>query len=78
MHKGGVMRYVYAVFTSRNETLSFASQLKKMGIPCVVTSTPKSAGRACGISVRFMNDYLQIAKSSLGFSYKTFKGFYEA
>lgn len=78
MHKGGVMRYVYAVFTSRNETLSFASQLKKMGIPCVVTSTPKSAGRACGISVRFLKDYLEIVQNSLGGAYRTFKGFYEA
>lgn len=78
MHKGGVMKYVYAVFTSRNETLSFANLLRKIGVPNMVTSTPKTAGVACGISVRISKDYLQIAKGCLGFSYKTFKGFYEA
>ncbi len=73
------MSYVYAVFTSRNETLSFASQLKSAMIPCAISSTPKSAGRACGISVRFAKDYLMIVKSKFSFAYyKTFKGFYEA
>lgn len=72
------MRYCYAVFTSRNETLSFAGHLKRQGIPCVVTSTPKAAGRACGISVRFLKDYLELVKMNISTSFKTFKGFYEA
>ncbi len=72
------MGYIYAVFTSRSETLSFAAYLKRMGVPNMVVSTPKSAGRACGISVRFMKDYLPIVKSQFPeSSFKTFKGYIE-
>ena len=73
------MKYYYAVFSSRNETLSFAGFLKRMGIPCSVVSTPKSAGRACGISVRFIKDYLEIIKKNFPTrSYRSFKGYFEA
>lgn len=71
------MRYTYAVFTSRNETLSFANYLKKLGIPCLVTATPKHAVRTCGISVRFLSDYLEIVKKHFPMrGYSTFAGFF--
>lgn len=73
------MGYCYAVFTSRSETLSFANYLKKIGIPCMVASTPKSAGRTCGISVKFLKDYRDIVTQSLSrLSYRSFKGIFEA
>lgn len=79
MHEGGIMGYCYAVFTSRSETLSFANYLKRMGIPCMVASTPKSAGRACGISVKFLKDYRDIVSQCLAkISYVSFKGIIEA
>lgn len=79
MHEGGFMGYCYAVFTSRSETLSFASFLKKMGLPCMIASTPKSIGRACGISVKFMKDYLDNVIQYLNkLNYRSFKGFVEA
>lgn len=79
MHEGGNMGYCYAVFTSRSETLSFANYLKRMGIPCMVASTPKSAGRACGISVKFLKDYRDIVAQSLAkMAYRSFKGIIEA
>lgn len=79
MHEGGKMGYCYAVFTSRSETLSFANFLKKIGIPCMVASTPKSAGRACGISVKFLKDYRDIVAQSISrMSYRSFKGIIEA
>lgn len=79
MHEGGIVGYCYAVFVSRSETLSFANYLKKMGIPCMVASTPKSAGRACGISVKFLKDYRDIVTQSLSkLSYRSFKGIFEA
>lgn len=73
------MKYYYAVFSSRNETLSFANYLKKIGVPCTVASIPKSAGRTCGISVRFMKDYLDFVQKNFPYNfYSTFKGFIEA
>ncbi len=73
------MRYYYAVFSSRNETLSFAGYLRRLGIPCSVSSTPKSAGRACGISVRFLKDYFDIVSKNFPTrGYHSFKGFFEA
>ncbi len=71
------MRYTYAVFTSRNETLMFANYLKKLGLPCVVTATPKQAGRTCGISVRFLTDYLDLVKQHFPVrGYSSFAGFF--
>ncbi len=71
------LRYTYAVFKSRNETLSFSGYLKSLGIPCAVTTTPKQAGRTCGISVRFLTDYLSIVQSRFPQrGYSSFVGFY--
>ncbi len=71
------MHYTYAVFKSRNDTISFAGYLKKLGIPCAVTSTPKQAGRTCGISVRFLTDYLDLVKKHFPQrGYSSFAGFF--
>lgn len=79
MHEGGNMGYCYAVFTSRSETLSFANYLKRMGIPCMIASTPKSAGRACGISVKFLREYRDIVSQVIGrTNYRSYKGIIEA
>lgn len=71
-----ILHYTYAVFKSRSETLSFSNYLKKLGVPCAITSTPKQAGRTCGISVRFSTDYLAIVKSYFPQrGYSSFVGF---
>lgn len=42
-----------AVFSSRNETLYLAKMLIANGYRAGVVNTPKEAGLACGISVKF-------------------------
>lgn len=71
------MNYIVAVFSSRSETLSFANILKRMGVPASVISTPKEAGRTCGLSVRFSNDYFSYCKKALTQSnFSSFQGFF--
>ena len=77
MNREATLHYTYAVFKSRNETLSFSRYLKTLGIPCAVTSTPKQVKRTCGISVRFLSDYLSIVRAHFPQrGYSSFVGFY--
>lgn len=59
------MQYAIAVFKSRNETLFFANFLRNNGIMTAVVNTPKEAGGACGISVKFPLDSLSAVKGAL-------------
>lgn len=69
--------YIVAVFSSRNETLYFANILKNNGFYVSIINTPKEAGQACGISVKFNYSIFNIAKEILYSNpFRTFVGFY--
>ena len=71
------MRYVIAVFRSRNETLFFANLLRQNGFYSFVINTPKEAGQACGISVKFDEKILGFARKLLQSKpFRAFQGFY--
>lgn len=71
------MRYVIAVFRSRNETLFFANLLRQNGLYSFVINTPKEAGQACGISVKFDEKTFSFAKKLLQSKpFRAFQGFY--
>lgn len=68
------MKFIIAVFTSRNETLYLANMFKSNGLYADVINTPKEAGQTCGISVRFEEKLLPVAKNFL--NSKPFRSFY--
>lgn len=71
------MIYIIAVFRSRNETLYLANMLIALGNRVSVINTPKEVGQACGISVRFEEKILPIAKKCLSTKpFRAFAGFY--
>lgn len=71
------MNYVIAVFMSRTETLSYANLLRRMGIPASIISTPKEAGRTCGLSVKFSHDFFSYGKTALTQGrFRSFQGFF--
>lgn len=67
------MVYVIAVFRSRNETLYLANMLKSSGHRITVINTPKEAGQACGISVKF--DELNISSVKKCLASRPFRAF---
>ena len=60
------MNYYIAVFWSRTEALSFATNLRRNGIPSAMISTPKEAGKTCGLSVKILPEYIDDAKKVMG------------
>lgn len=68
------MQFIIAVFTSRNETLYFANLFRNNRIYVDIINTPKEAGQACGISVKFDERLLPIAKNLI--RTRPFKAFY--
>ncbi len=71
------MVYCIAVFRSRNETLYLANMLSAMGIRAGVINTPKEAGQACGICVRFDERALPRIKQALASRpFRAFVGFF--
>lgn len=71
------MKYIIAVFKSRNETLYFANMFKKNGMFVSVINTPKEAGQACGISVKLDVRLLPFAKQFIqNAPFRAFSGFY--
>lgn len=71
------MKYIIAVFRSRNETLYFANMFKKNGMFVSVVNTPKEAGQACGISVKFDERLFPFAKQFItNAPFRAFSGFY--
>ena len=72
------MACIIAVFGSRNETLYFANMLGSLGHKITIVNTPKDAGQACGISVRFDAGAFMIAKKCLaGRPFRSFVGFFQ-
>ncbi|MBO5022107.1 MAG: DUF3343 domain-containing protein [Clostridia bacterium] len=71
------MTFCIAVFRSRNETLYLANMLKSLGVQTGIINTPKEAGQACGISVRFDERLLFKVKQCLSSKpFRAFAGFY--
>ncbi len=71
------MQYGICVFRSRNETLLFSNFLRNNGISTAIINTPKEAGQACGISVKFALQNLSVVKSMLALrKYPSFAGLY--
>lgn len=66
-----------AVFSSRNETLYLAKMLLANGYRAGVINTPKEAGLACGISVKFEERNLPNVKIFLTSKpFRSFVGIY--
>lgn len=59
------MNYTLAVFKSRFATLNFANLLKQNNIPAAIINTPAVLQGTCGISVKFLSDYLSRVQSML-------------
>ena len=71
------MNSVIAVFGSRSETLTFSNALRRMGVANQIVSTPRQAGRTCGISVKFGYEYFQYGKIVLNQGrFVSFHGFF--
>ncbi len=72
------MQYGICVFRSRTETLLFSNFLRNNGIATAIVNTPKEAGQACGISVKFNLSSLEIVRSMLALRrYPSFAGMYK-
>lgn len=67
------MNFILAVFKSRSETIYFANMLRNFGIMAQVVNTPRQAGQACGICVKFRPDDFSKVRELL--SKKRFQGF---
>ncbi len=71
------MKYTLAVFKSRFATLNFANILKSRNIPSAIINTPSVISHSCGISVKFLSDFLPIVKNILvNIGQSQFDGFY--
>lgn len=71
------MSYVIAAFMSRSEVFSYANMLRRMGVPTNIVSTPKEAGRSCGLSVKFNHDFFEYGKKALTQGrFSSFQGFF--
>ena len=72
------MNYILAIFSSRNETLYFANMFRSAGYFAGIINTPKEAGQACGISVKFQERSLPIAQQFLTSKpFRSFVGFFK-
>ncbi len=71
------MNYTLAVFKSRFATLNFANILKSRNIPVAIINTPNMISQSCGISVKFLSDFLPLVREILaGIGQRQFDGFY--
>ena len=69
--------YCIAVFSSRNETLYLAKMLMSNGCRAGIVNTPKEAGVACGISVKFEESKISHVKILLRSKpFRSFVGIY--
>ena len=72
------MNYILAIFSSRNETLYFANMFRSSGYFAGTINTPKEAGQTCGISVKFQERSLAIAREFLESKpFRSFVGFFK-
>lgn len=71
------MRNIIAVFNNRNQTMQFASYLRRLNVRCKTISTPRELSVSCGLSVVFYENNLIQAKFLLGnYKMESFVGFY--
>lgn len=56
------MENIIAVFNNRNQTMQFATNLKRMGARCKTINTPRELSVSCGISVIFPKTFINQAK----------------
>lgn len=71
------MDTIIAVFGNRNQSMQFASYLKRMGVRCKTISTPRELSVSCGISVIFPSQNLTQAKFVLNrYKFSTFVRLY--
>ena len=56
------MDKIIAVFSNRNQSMQFASYLKRMNIACKTVNTPRELSVSCGISVVFPANALKQAQ----------------
>ncbi len=72
------MKYYLAVFKTRFATLNFANLLRANNIPVSIINTPQKISFACGISIKFLGDFLpQVAALLRGYRSNSFDGLYE-
>ena len=71
------MDNVIAVFNNRNQSMQFASMLKKMGVANKTINTPRELSVSCGISVVFsMNNIKQAEYVLKSYNFGAFVGLY--
>lgn len=71
------MDNLIAVFANRNQSMQFASMLKKMQVACKTVNTPRELSVACGISVVFPKMYFNQAVVLIkNYRFNGFVGFY--
>ena len=71
------MRNIIAVFNNRNQTMQFASYLRRLNVRCKTISTPRELSVSCGLSVVFYENNLIQAKFLLSnYKMESFAGFY--
>ena len=72
------MDNVIAVFNNRNQSMQFATYLKRLGVNCKTVSTPRELSVSCGLSVVFLLKNINKAKYVLkSFNFAGFIGFYK-
>jgi len=52
----------YILFPNHHEGLHLHKELKKAGVKCSISPTPRAASSFCGISLLVTEEYLQAAK----------------
>ena len=69
------MEYLLISFRSRNHTVKFYEDLKRVGIPVEIVNTPKEAEVGGGLSVKTSLNYYAVIKNAVRMTgYKSFAG----
>lgn len=77
MQRRKVMEYLLVSFRSRNHTVKFYEDLKRVGLPAEIVNTPKEAGVGCGLSIKIPVNYFSAVKNAVRVTgYKSFAGFF--
>ena len=72
------MKYLVIVFSSRNETMQLYNILKNLNVYCSIINTPRLLSRSCGISVKVLNNNLELIKQLISSNrFSSFKGIFE-
>lgn len=71
------MEYLLVAFRSRNHTVKFYEDLKRIGLLAEIINTPKEAGVGCGLSVKISPSNFSVIKNAVRVTgYKSFAGFF--